>query len=94
MTVPQDPTPPAVVGSAPLNAQEVNNLVGAHLRKFVDVKNTINQDRDWLAAIDLKLAPYYFTDEQETLIKSAVLGLDTDLDTIDMTFITRLIGMY
>jgi predicted transcriptional regulator len=94
MTVPQDPTPPVVVGSAPLNAQEVNNLIGAHLRGFTATKNTINQDHDWLATCDLQGAPYHFTVEQETLIKSAINDLDTALDAIDMTFISRLTGMY
>jgi len=95
MTVPPDPPPPpATLGAAPLNAQEVNNLVGTHLRTFCQIKNTINQDKDWLAGADLTQAPYYFTAEQQTEIKSAVLGLDTDLDAIDMTFINRLTGMY
>jgi hypothetical protein len=73
---------------------EVNNLIGTHLRRFIDVQRTINQDHGFLAATDLKAAPYYFTDEQETLIKSAMSDLDTALDGIDMTFINRLIGLY
>jgi len=88
------PVTPMTVGAAPLSAQDVNNLIGAHLRAFLDVKNTINQDREWLAAQDLKIEPYNFSADQETLIKSAVLGLDTSLDGVDMTFITRLVGLY
>ena len=34
------------------------------------------------------------TEEDETLIKSAVNGLNTDLQAIDMTFISRLVGMW
>jgi len=73
---------------------EVNSLVGTHLRQFSTIKNTINQDRDFLQATDLKVAPYYFTADQETLIKSAILELDNALDAVDMTFIVRLIGLY
>jgi hypothetical protein len=93
MTVPIEPTSPPTVGLAPLSAQEVNNTVGQHLRGFAAMKVTIGQDRDWLATVNLQAAPYYFSADQETLIKSAVNDLDASLDAIDMTFISRLIGM-
>jgi hypothetical protein len=92
MTLP--PEPPATVGAAPQSSAEVNATIGAHLRSFLSVQNSISQDRDFLAATDLKVDPYLFTVDQETLIKSAVLGLDTALDGVDMTFIVRLIGLY
>ena len=94
MTQPEPPPPPATVGLSPAAANEVNNLVGVHLRQFVDVKSLINGDHAWLLPTDLKAAPYYFTTEQETLIKSAINDLDTALDAVDMTFISRLIGLY
>jgi hypothetical protein len=94
MTIPTDPPPPPVtVGLAPLNAQEVNNLVGSHLRGFMAMKVTVGQDHDWLATCNLQEAPYYFAADQETLLKSAINDLDTALDAIDTTFISRLIGM-
>ena len=88
------PAPPATVGTQPENATVLNQLVGQHLRSFLDIKNSINQDRDFLAATDIKVAPYYFTTDQETLIKSAILTLDDAMDAIDMTFVTRLVGLY
>jgi len=94
MTQPEAPPPPATVGTAPENATVLNQLVGQHLRSFLDIKNSINQDRDFLAATDIKVAPYYFTTDQETLIKSAILTLDDAMDAIDMTFVTRLVGLY
>ena len=93
MTQPVDPQPPATVGTQPRNASEVNGLVGTHLRDFVASKNAIGQDHDFLLTVDLKEAPYYFAPEQETLIKSAIADLDTDLDGVNMTFISQLIGM-
>lgn len=90
---PPEPTPPPTVGTQPRNADEVNALVGTHLRGFASSKVTINQDHDFLAATDLTVAPYFFTEDQQTLIKSAIADLDTALDAIDMTFISRLIGM-
>jgi hypothetical protein len=93
MTLPDPTAPPVTVGLAPINAAEVNNTVGQHLRGFMATKVTIGQDKDWLGTVDLQAAPYYFTAEQETLIKSAVNDLDTSLDAIDTTFISRLIGM-
>jgi len=94
MTIPIEPTAPSVVGLAPNNAAEVNALIGNHLRTFTNIKGTVNQDREWLGTADLKAAPYYFAEEQETLIKSAIADLDTALDAIDMTFINRLTGLY
>ena len=93
MTLPVEPSPPATVGTQPRNADEVNALVGTHLRGFISSKHTINQDHDFFASVDLKAAPYYFTVDQETLIKSAIADLDTALDAIDMTFINRIVGM-
>jgi len=93
MSLPPEPPPPATVGTAPRNADEVNGVIGLHLKDFLRIKTVINQDQDWLSPSDLKLAPYYFTDEQEALIKSALSGLDEALDAIDMTFISRLVGL-
>ena len=94
MTIPTDPpSPPETVGTAPRNAQEVNGLVGLHLKDFLRIKTVINQDHDWFLPTDLKGPPYYFTEEQETLIKSAIGDLDTALDAVNMTFISRLVGM-
>lgn len=96
MTIPQEPTtppPPDTVGTAPRNASEVNGLVGLHLRDFLRTKLVINQDQDWLLPTDLKASPYFFTADQETLIKSAFGDLDQQLDQVDLTFISRLVGM-
>ncbi len=93
MTIPPEPTAPETVGTAPRNAAEVNGLVGLHLKDFLRVATVINQDAAWLAPTILADAPYYFTAEQETLIKSAINDLDTALDAIDRTFISRLVGM-
>jgi hypothetical protein len=93
MTLPQNSTP-ETVGLAPRTATEVNSQIGTHLRNFVNVKNTVGQDHDWLLASDLKAEPYLFTPDQETLIKSAVSGLDAALDGVDMTFINRLTGLF
>jgi hypothetical protein len=92
--IPLDPTaPPTTIGAQPTNAFEVNQRVGTCLKEFVRVQNIINQNQDWLLSADLKAAPYYFTAEQETDIKSAIGSLDAALDGIDMTFINRLLGL-
>jgi hypothetical protein len=92
MTMPD--VTPLTVGLQPRSADEVNATIGQHLRNFSGIKNTINQDHDFLAATDLKVPPYNFSADQETLIKSAIADLDASLDAVDMTFITRLIGLY
>jgi hypothetical protein len=92
MTVP-NPPPPATIGTAPQDAFGVNQIIGQHLRAFSQSKITVNQDHEWLAVTDLKVAPYYFSPEQEATLKSAVADLDTALDAIDMTFISRIIGL-
>jgi hypothetical protein len=92
--IPSDPTaPPETIGTQPRNAAEVNGLVGTHLRGFIANKNAIGQDHDWLITVDLKVAPYFFTQAQEDSIKSGIGDLDTALDGVDMTTISRLVGM-
>lgn len=93
MTIPTDPPPPATIGTNPRNADEVNGLVGLHLKDFTRNKGVINQDQAFFSVTDLKVAPYFYTAEQEAAIKSAFADLDTQLDAIDMTFVSRLIGM-
>jgi hypothetical protein len=92
---PTEPTnpPPSTIGTNPKSADEVNGLVGTHLRGFVATKATIQQDQNFMAATDLKAAPYWFSDTQETDIKTAISQLDQALQGIDMTFISRIIGM-
>lgn len=92
-------TPPPIYGKttpglAPGNAYDVNYAVGSHLRNFVDIKEVISHDYDSLAPLDLKAEPYNMSPEDETLIKSAINGLHTALEAIDMTFINRLTGMW
>jgi len=93
MTQPTPPPPPATIGTQPRNADEVNALIGTHLRGFAASKVTINQDHAWLVTVDLKEAPYYFTQAQEDSLKSGIADLDTALDAVDMTTISRIIGM-
>ena len=80
-------------GLAPTSAYEVNANVGQVLRNFTDVRALIHQHWAWLQAEDLKVPPYDMDPDDETLIKSALGPLDTDLQAIDMTFISRLIGL-
>jgi hypothetical protein len=82
------------VGLTPSTAAEVNNSVGNILRQFTDIKESVNHLADSLAPLDLQAEPYLMSAEDETLIKSAVNGLDTALDDIDMTFVVRLTGMW
>ena len=94
MTIPTDPPPPPeTIGTQPRNAMEVNGLVGSHLREFLVSKSRINQDHEFFAVTDLKIAPYYFSDQQEALLKSAIADLDTALDAVDLTFISQIVGM-
>jgi hypothetical protein len=82
------------VGRNPINAAEVNNLVGDVLRRFIDLKEEIGHHKESLSSLDLKVPPYEMSTDDETLLKTAVLQLDTDLDAIDMTFINRLVGLF
>jgi len=91
MTIPPAPT---TIGTNPRNADEVNGLVGTHLKGFLAAKATIEQDQNFMAATDLKAAPYGFTPDQETEIKTAIAQLNTSLQTVDLTFISRIVGMF
>lgn len=92
MTQPGAPTSPTTVGTEPRNADDLNGVVGLHLNSFLNIRTIINQDQNWLAATDLKVEPYLFTADQETLIKSAISGLNGALQGVDLTFINRLVG--
>jgi len=94
MTQAETPAPPATIGSQPRSAEEVNGLVGTHLRGFVASRGTIHQDQDYFAATDLKGPPYYFSAAQETDLKTAISQLDAALQAVDMTFINRIVGMW
>jgi hypothetical protein len=83
-----------MAGMNPNSAPEVNSSVGMVLRQFVMSKDAVNRSAASLAPLDLKVPPYSMTEADETLIKSAINDLDTVLDGVDMTFISRLIGIY
>jgi hypothetical protein len=83
-----------MAGLTPSTALEINNNVGRILRSFVDDRESVLHLAASLAPLDLQAEPYLMTPEDETLIKSAVNGLNTDLQAIDMTFISRLVGMW
>lgn len=94
MTIPvEPPPPPPIIGTNPRNADEVNGLIGTHLRAFLSVLNQNVQDHDFCAAQDFKVAPYYFTQPQEDTLKSAVNGLYDALQAIDLTDINRVVGL-
>lgn len=83
-----------MAGMNPQSASEVNSSVGMVLRQFVMAKDAVNRSAASLAPLDLKAPPYSMTEADETLIKSAMNDLDATLDGVDMTFISRLIGIY
>jgi hypothetical protein len=83
-----------MAGLTPSSAGEINNNVGIILRRFVDDRESVLHLQASLEPLDLKVEPYLMTLEDETLIKSAVNGLNTELQAVDMTFISRLVGMW
>jgi hypothetical protein len=92
MTMP--PVYPPRVGMNPQTADEVNMSTGALLRQYVEIMQRVSHNAEWFAGVDLKAEPYNMTAELEGTIKSAVIGLDTALEGVDMTFINRLIGIW
>lgn len=83
-----------MAGMNPQTAQEVNTGVGLVLRQFVMARDAVNRSQASLAPLTLTGPPYSMSEADETLIKSAMNDLDTALDAIDMTWISRLIGIY
>lgn len=82
-----------MAGLSPQTSEELNSSVGVLLRTFSQTRSYVHQQHNWLLAQDLKIPPYNMTSDDETLIKSAISQLDSDLQPIDMTFISRLIGL-
>lgn len=83
-----------MVGLTPPTANDINNNVGVILRRFVDDQESVLHLAANLAPLDLQAEPYLMSAEDETLIKSAVNGLNDALQAVDMTFISRLVGMW
>lgn len=83
-----------MAGLTPETADAVNERVGNILRQFVDIKESVGHLQANLAPLVLTDPPYSMSAGDDTLIKSAVNGLDTALDGVDMTFISRLVGMW
>jgi hypothetical protein len=94
MTIPPPIYGKTTPGLAPGSSYDVNYAIGTHLRSFIDIKEMITHDYDGLAGIDLKAEPYNMSPDDETLIKSAINGLHTALEAVDMTFINRLVGLW
>ena len=80
------------VAVGPANSDDLK-VVQMLSQAFAQSKGVVNQDHEWLNVTDLKGPPYYFDAAQEATLKSAVADLDTALDAIDMTFISRIIGL-
>jgi hypothetical protein len=83
-----------MAGLTPSTALELNNTVGTILRRFVDDRESVLHLHASLEPLDLTAEPYLMSEEDQTLIKSAVGDLNTALQAIDMTFISRLVGMW
>lgn len=97
MTMPYVPPPPGsqtTPGLTPTTASDINVQVGTLLRSFTEIKARVEHFQGWLVATDLKAQPYLMTPEEETLTKSAIGGLDASLQAVDMTFISRLTGLW
>ena len=88
------PPMPVRVGLNPLSSDEVNVNIGTLLRQFMELKQRVAHDRDWLSGVNLQDPPYSMTADAEATMKTAVNGLDDSFDAIDLTFINRLVGIW
>ena len=91
MTFPPPVVGDPIIGSAPINANDYNQKLGFLLKQFLTIKAQVNQWQAWQAGVNLS-DRYGFTAGDAALAASAISGLDTDLDAIDLTFINQLAG--
>ena len=82
------------LGLSPRSGDELNNQVGMVLRQFTESRAAVHQSAGWVAANDLTAEPYNLTSADAALISSAFADLDTALQAIDMTFISRITGIW
>lgn len=92
--VPPPYVPPARVGMNPMTGDEVNMHVGQLLREFIILKEKVGHYQSWLAGAVLTDPPYNMNPDLDATLKTAITGLDTALDAVDMTFINRLVGIW
>lgn len=83
-----------MAGATPRSADEINASIGQHLRQFVGLQDTIAHDEGSLSGLNLQGPPYNMSAADETDIKTAIAGLNTSLQAVDMTFIDRLTGLF
>lgn len=81
------------VGLSPQTAADVNNNTGSVCRSFVTTRDNVHSQQEWLLATDLTATPYNMDPADQTTIKSALSTLDAALQAVDMTFVSRLIGL-
>jgi len=81
------------VGISPPDATTVNLTIGTLLRQYNTMKETVARYQKWLAANDLKIAPYNMLAADEANLKTAIANLNTALAAIDSTFIDRCTGL-
>ena len=91
MAFPLPPIADPIIGSAPSDANDYNMKLGMLLKQFIQVKTQVSQWQAWQAGVNVA-DRYGFTPEDAALATSAINGLDSDLDSVDMTFINRLAG--
>lgn len=92
--VPPPYVPTPRVGMNPQTSDEVNMQVGQLLRDFIVLKERVNHYQAWLAGAVLTDPPYSMDPGLDATLKTAMTGLDTALDAVDMTFINRLVGIW
>lgn len=80
------------VGTLPANNNDINLAVGGLCRQFLLFKDSVAACQAMLASLTLQTPPYTFDSTSEANIKSAISGLNTALQAIDVTFVNRVAG--
>lgn len=82
------------IGLDPQTAADVRVAVGGLLRQFVITREQVARYQASLAGFDLTQPPYSMGAIESATIGSALNGLNTALQAVDLTFINELTGLF
>ncbi len=80
------------VGTNPANNNDINLAVGGLCRQFLIFRDSVAACQGTLAGIVLTTAPFTFDANSAAILNSAMSGLNTALQAIDVTFVKEAAG--
>jgi hypothetical protein len=84
-----------MAGLAPPDGPTVQAAIGARARQIILLVAQVHRDETgWLAGVDLTQPPYNLSAADQALLKSAIATADKTLQSMDLTFLDQVAGLF